>query len=246
METGTRARGIGMVVAAVTAVLGFVSPAQASSVTTQYYTLAPARPPSSSSTLFLGVPSGFGLPNQAPVRLSTYSPGNSYLHWTFKPYPEWPGPPVVTGSGFVDQVAALGKLLGLGTPFTPGTGPNNHSFWGITLINRATARCLTLPAPGNGTRVIVYPCSRTPNANQSWTVGVALNSVFGRRYGHVWQRKAGVARCLDVTDFRNAPGTSMQAWTCQSSPRWNQWFQLAPVARVSCTDNYVCGLIARP
>jgi hypothetical protein len=233
------------------ATLVSASAAHASNRTTTYFTITAARPTPSSPSLFLGAPGApqfGGSVRQAPVRLATYAPGNQSLHWTFAPYPEWPGPPVVTGG-----------YAGVEWPFafTHGSLPTATIHrTNLRLVHRATGLCLTVLAPSNGTGVIVYPCARSGSVrtNQLWNGDVTRETRFGPEYGTFWQLKAGVKRCVDVTDFRNVVGTALQSWACQpSTPStqtyrspWNQYFHLARVAQVTCTDNYVCGLGARP
>ena len=245
-DMGTRSRlviGLGALL-----VMTLVSASAAHGVTTTYFTITAARPTASSPSLFLGTPTGFGAVRQAPVRLATYTPGDQSLHWTFAPHPEWPGPSVVTG-GYAGVDWPFG--------FTHGTVPTNIiRTTNVRLVHRLTGLCLTVLAPTNGAGVIVYPCARSGSVrtNQLWNGDVARESRFGRWYGTFWQLKAGVKRCVDVTDFRNVTGTPLQSWACQQSspwsPRnpWNQNFQVARVAQVTCGggDNGVCGLGARP
>jgi hypothetical protein len=122
----------------------------------------------------------------------------------------------------------------------------------IKLMQRFSQLCLTRPnTSGNGIRPVMSPCTtaQPTHYQQMWSrYGTNPNSpswgapgikqMAGSMFiAEWWQPQYTTAdftsprhptlRCLDITDFKNVPGTAIQLWTCTGG--WNQRFRVLTV-----------------
>jgi hypothetical protein len=93
-----------------------------------------------------------------------------------------------------------------------GTGAQQWTLSGNTLVNATSNRCLDVAAAStaNGAKVQIYDCNSTSAQTWSFTNGELVN--------------AGSGKCLDATGNSSADGTRLQIWSCTGSANqlWSQ------------------------
>jgi ricin-type beta-trefoil lectin protein/glycosyl hydrolase group 75 (putative chitosanase) len=94
-----------------------------------------------------------------------------------------------------------------------GTGAQQWTLSGSTLVNPSSGRCLDVAsgATTNGAPVQIYDCNSTSAQKWSFTNGELVNS--------------GSGKCLDATGQSSADGTRLQIWSCTGTS--NQLWSLS-------------------
>jgi hypothetical protein len=93
-----------------------------------------------------------------------------------------------------------------------GSGAQQWSLSGSTLVNPSSGRCLDVASAGttNGSKVQIYDCNGTSAQSWSFSNGELVNS--------------GSGKCLDATGQSSADGTRLQIWSCTGAANqlWSQ------------------------
>jgi hypothetical protein len=111
-----------------------------------------------------------------------------------------------------------------------GTGAQQWTLTGSTLVNPASGRCLDVASAGtaNGSKVQIYDCNGTAAQKWSFTNGELVN--------------AGSGKCLDATGQSSADGTRLQIWSCTGSA--NQlWSQSGGTSTTPPTGSYTAAQV---
>lgn len=222
--------------------------------TTTWFTLGTQPPTASDRSYFVDT---FNHTAGARVDLEDYETQRPTADWEFPTWadqrwtpvlPEYPSSPDVTESdGIVDAILEF-LLPGFEGGGSAGSGPSNSArpdrhIPSIKFVNQGSGHCLASGAwNGNGTSVIQETCWGN-RAAQVWS----LDTVAGTNghYSTLSQTVNGLRYCLDVTDFQNAAGTTLQMWRCKTEDNWNQQFRDLVAGSATCETRFapeICGV----
>jgi hypothetical protein len=112
--------------------------------------------------------------------------------------------PITGLGGKCIDVAAAGTSNGTAVQLYTcnGTGAQQWTLSGSTLVNSSSGRCLDVAgaSTANGAKVEIYDCNSTAAQTWSYAGGELVNP--------------GSGKCLDATGHSSADGTRLQIWSC--------------------------------